>query len=41
MSNVNQGFKDYIQLIKLNEEVGRLLSFMVNNPDKFGVSPIN
>lgn len=33
--------EDYIQLIQLNEEVGRLLSFMVNNPDKFGVSPIN
>lgn len=33
--------EDYIQLIKLNEEVGRLLSFMVNHPDKFGVTPIN
>ena len=31
---------DYTKLIKLNEEVGRLMSYMVNNPEKFGVSPL-
>ena len=29
----------YQKQIQLNEEVGKLLSFMKNNPDKFGVSP--
>lgn len=32
---------EYKRLIELNEEVGRLLSYMVNHPDKFGVTPIN
>jgi len=27
----------YNQLIALNEEVGKLLSYMLNNPEKFGV----
>lgn len=26
--------------IEINEEVGKLLTFMHNNPDKFGVSPL-
>jgi len=30
----------YQKQILLNEEVGKLLSFMKNNPDKFGVSPM-
>ena len=30
----------YQKQIQLNEEVGKLLSFMKNNPDKFGVSPL-
>lgn len=30
----------YLQLIMINEEVGKLLSYMFNNPDKFGVSPL-
>ena len=30
----------YQKQILLNEEVGKLLSFMKNNPDKFGVSPL-
>jgi four helix bundle protein len=30
---------EYKQLIELNNEVGKLLSYMMNNPDKFGVSP--
>jgi four helix bundle protein len=28
----------YNQLIELNDEVSRLLTYMMNNPDKFGVS---
>ena len=30
----------YQKQIQLNEEVGKLLSFIKNNPDKFGVSPM-
>jgi len=30
---------EYNQLIELNNEVGKLLSFMMNNPEKFGVTP--
>ena len=29
----------YQKQIQLNEEVGKLLSFMKNNPEKFGISP--
>ena len=29
----------YKQLVELNNEVGKLLSYMFNNPDKFGVAP--
>jgi len=32
--------EDYNKLIVQNEEVGKLLSFMLNNPEKFGVSPL-
>ena len=28
------------QLVAINSEVGKLLSYMINNPDKFGVSPL-
>jgi four helix bundle protein len=28
------------QHIMINEEVGKLLSYMYNNPDKFGVAPV-
>ena len=31
---------EYNRLIELNNEVGRLLTYMMNNPDKFGVSPL-
>ena len=31
--------EEYNRLIELNNEVGRLLTYMMNNPDKFGVSP--
>ena len=30
----------YLQLVSINEEVGKLLSHMFNNPDKFGVAPL-
>ncbi len=30
----------YNQLILLNSEVGKLLTYMLNNPDKFGVSAL-
>ncbi|MFA5046776.1 MAG: four helix bundle protein [Paludibacter sp.] len=30
----------YNQLILLNSEVGKLLTYMLNNPDKFGVSTL-
>ncbi|MHB9143203.1 MAG: four helix bundle protein [Paludibacter sp.] len=30
----------YNQLILLNSEVGKLLTYMLNNPDKFGVSSL-
>ncbi len=30
----------YNRTIELNEEVGKLLSYMYNNPDKFGVAPL-
>ena len=29
---------NYKKQIELNEEVGKLLSYMLNNPDKFGVA---
>ena len=29
---------EYIRLVELNNEIGRLL-YMMNNPEKFGVSP--
>ncbi len=29
-----------LQLIELNEDIGKLLSYIFNNPDKFGVSPL-
>ena len=32
--------EDYEIKIMLNEEVGRLLTYMLNNPDKFGVAPL-
>jgi len=32
--------EEYNRLIELNNEVGRLLTYMMNNPDKFGVAPI-
>ena len=32
--------EEYTRLIELNNEVGRLLTYMMNNPDKFGVAPI-
>ena len=31
--------EDYKRLVDLNNEVGKLLAFMMNNPDKFGVKP--
>ena len=31
---------DYQKHYELNQEVGKLLSYMYNNPDKFGVSPL-
>lgn len=30
--------ENYAQLIELNGEVGKLLSYMFNNPEKFGVT---
>jgi four helix bundle protein len=30
----------YTKQIVINEEVGKLLSFMLSNPDKFGVTPL-
>jgi len=27
-------------LIELNNEVGKLLTYMMNNPEKFGVTPL-
>lgn len=35
---LNEDF--YRKQIELNDEVGKLLSYMYNNPDKFGVSPL-
>jgi four helix bundle protein len=32
---------EHEQLIALNEEVGKLLMYMYNNPDKFGVAPFS
>jgi four helix bundle protein len=32
--------EEYNRLIELNNEVGRLLTYMMNNPEKFGVSPL-
>jgi len=29
---------EYKQRIEINEEVGKLLSYMLNNPEKFGVA---
>ena len=31
---------DYKLKIEINEEVGKLLSYMLNNPKKFGVAPL-
>src|ERR1035437_975992 len=31
---------NYKKQIELNEEVGKLLSYMLNNPDKYGVAPL-
>lgn len=31
---------DYNKRIEINEEVGKLLSYMLNNPEKFGVAPL-
>jgi len=31
--------EEYNRLIELNNEVGRLLTYMMNNPDRFGVAP--
>ena len=31
---------DYKNRVETNEEVGKLLSYMLNNPEKFGVSPL-
>ena len=31
---------DYKIRIEINEEVGKLLSYMLNNPEKFGVAPL-
>ena len=28
------------QLVTINSEVGKLLSYMLNNPEKFGVTPL-
>ncbi|MFT3754083.1 MAG: four helix bundle protein [Paludibacter sp.] len=28
----------YLQLVQVNDEAGKLLSYMFNNPEKFGVS---
>jgi len=33
-------FEEYNRLIELNNEVGKLLNYMMNNPEKFGVSPL-
>jgi len=30
--------EDYKRLVDLNDEVGKLLAYMMNNPDKFGVT---
>lgn len=32
--------REYFKNIELNEEVGRLLMYMNNNPEKFGVAPL-
>jgi len=32
--------EDFNKFIVKNEEVGKLLSFMLNNPEKFGVAPL-
>src|ERR1035437_522486 len=31
---------NYKKQLELNDEVGKLLSYMLNNPDKFGVTPL-
>jgi four helix bundle protein len=31
---------DYKKEIEINEEVGKLLSYMLNNSEKFGVAPL-
>jgi four helix bundle protein len=31
---------EYICLVDLNNEVGKLIAYMMNNPDKFGVAPL-
>jgi four helix bundle protein len=32
--------EEYICLVDLNNEVGKLIAYMMNNPDKFGVAPL-
>jgi len=34
------GETEYKKRIEINEEVGKLLSYMLNNPEKFGVAPL-
>ena len=31
---------EHLKHITLNKEVGKLLTYMLNNPDKFGVAPL-
>jgi hypothetical protein len=32
--------EEYKFLVELNNEVGKLIAYMMNNPDKFGVAPL-
>jgi four helix bundle protein len=34
------GQAEYNKGIEINKEVGKLLSYMLNNPEKFGVAPL-
>ena len=31
--------EDYVNLINKSTEIGRLINYMINNPDKFGCNP--
>ena len=31
---------EHLKYLTLNKEVGKLLTYMLNNPDKFGVAPL-